>query len=292
MSLVLLLGVLSGGGRALAATQDTPDASSGSAKQARADKAPVPLPEPRWKGLPGWLGFATVKSGAKHQQYWTPEHPDARAVLFSDFWKAVPTGTKVTLLSTAGVREGTYLGTSDVHYGCEENTATLAGFGAAEPLPEGPVWILPPGSAEGATSLPVKEVPANTLGVALPRGKTAASKDVRAFEAGGLSFLLTKTGKLRGQLTVYLQGRRVAAKALAKGDMAGSEKTPLNLYDDKMEVDVPRPLAAYQLGQTGPVVVVLGFRSYEGHHFMLAVRRGDKAELILEDDEALYFCAF
>ncbi|QRK10621.1 hypothetical protein JQX13_11345 [Archangium violaceum] len=282
VSLVLLLGVLTSGGLARAETQDTPPA--------RADKAPAPLPEPRWKGLPGWLGFATVKPGEKHQQYWTPEHPDARAVLFSDLWNSVPKGTKVTLLSTAGVREGTYLGTSDVHYGCEENTATLAGFGATEPLPEGPVWVLP-GSAEGATSLPVKEVPASALGVSLPKGKTAASKEVRAFEAGGLGFLLTKTGKLRGQLTVYLKGKRVAAKALAKGDMAGSEKAPLNLYDEK-EVDVPRPLAAYRLGQTGPVVVVLGFRSYEGHHFMLAVRRGDKAELIQDDNESLYFCAF
>jgi hypothetical protein len=293
LSLCLLWGVLSSGGPALAATAGPSDAgTSGPVKQGPADKAPVPLPEPRWKGLPGWLGFATVKPEAKHQEYWTPESPDARAVLFTDLWKSVPTGTKVKLLSTAGVQEGTYLGTSDAHYGCEENTATFARFGAAAALPEGPVWVLPPGSAEGVTSLPVKEVPANTLGVALPKGKTAASKDVRAFDAGGLGFLLTKTGKLRGQLTVYLQGQRVAAMPISKGEMEGGDQTPLNLRDDKNEVGVPRPLVAYQLGQTGPVVVVLGSRGYEGHSFPMAVRRGDKVELLHEDNEALYFCAF
>lgn len=40
------------------------------------------------------------------------------------------------------------------------------------------------------------------------------------------------------------------------------------------------------------MVVVLGARGYEGHHFMLAVRRGDKAEFLQQDPEGLYFCAF
>jgi hypothetical protein len=256
-----------------------------------AAQAPAPLPEARWKGLPGWLGFATVKPGTKPREYWTPEHAKAQVVLFTDVWKSVPAGTKVRLLSPAGPAEGTYLGTSDERYGCEENVATFAGFSTATPLPEGPVWVLPPGGTEGLTSLPVREVPADSLGTALPKGKTAASKDVRAFEAGGLGFLLTKTGKLRGQLTVLLGGRKAGTSPITKGDMGGSETSPLNLHDAQ-EVGVPRPLTAFQLGKQGPVVVVLGVRGYEGQQFMLTVRRGARAELLQEDTEGLYFCAF
>ncbi|AKI98394.1 hypothetical protein ATI61_12169 [Archangium gephyra] len=255
-------------------------------------KAPASLPEPRWQGLPGWLGFATVKPEVeKTRAYWTPRHPKAQVVLVTDVWKSVPEGTKVRLVSSAGPGEGTYVGTSDVSYGCDGNKATFAGFSSDKPLPEGPVWVLPPGAAEGLTSLPVKEVSASALGAPLPKGKTAASKDVRAYEAGGLGFLLTKTGKLRGQLTVLLGGKKAGTDSLSKGEMAGSEQSPLNLYD-KDEVGVPRPEAAFQLGKEGPGVVVLGIRRYEGHIFKVAVRRGDKVRLINEDYEFLYFCAF
>lgn len=276
---------------ALADAGPAPEPRTQAPVAAQGAQAPASLPEPRWKGLPGWLGFATVKPAQKHQQYWTPEHPKAQVVLFTDVWKSVPEGTKVRLVSSAGPSEGTYVGTSDELYGCDGNVATFAGFSSATPLPEGPVWVLPPGGTEGLASLPVKEVPAKSLGTALPKGKTAASKDVRAYEAGGLGFLLTKTGKLRGQLTVLLGGKKAGRSSMSKGDMAGSETSPLNLYD-KDEVGVPRPEAAFQLGKEGPVVVVLGTRRYEGHVFMVAVRRGDKAELIHQDTEALYFCAF
>ena len=276
---------------ALADGSPAPESRTQAPVAAQGAQAPAPLPEPRWEKLPGWLGFATVKPGAKPKAYWTPMHPKAQVVLFTDVWKSVPAGTKVRLVSSAGPSEGTYLGTSDELYGCDGNIATFAGFASATPLPEGPVWVLPPGGTEGLTSLPVKEVAANTLGAPLPKGKKAASKDVRAYEAGGLGFLLTKTGKLRGQLTVLFGGKKAGTSPISKGDMAGSETSPLNLYD-KDEVGVPRPEAAFQLGKEGPVVVVLGMRRYEGHVFNVAVRRGDKAELLAQDSESLYFCAF
>jgi hypothetical protein len=282
---VLVVVALADGGQA-------PEARTQEPAAAPEAKAPASLPEPRWQGLPGWLGFATVKPEVyKPRAYWSPRHPKAQVALFTDVWKSVPEGTKVRLVSSEGPSEGTYLGTSDESYGCDGNKATLAGFSSPKPLPEGPVWVLPPGGTEGLTSLPVKEVPANTLGAPLPKGKTAASKDVRAYEAGGLGFLLTKTGKLRGQLTVLLGGKKVGTDSMSKGEMAGSEQTPLNLYD-KDEVGVPRPEGAFQLGKAGPVVVVLGTRRYEGHLFKVAVRRGDKAELLNQDYEAPYFCAF
>lgn len=276
---------------ALADGSQAPEPRTQAPAAAQGAEAPASLPEPRWEKLPGWLGFATVKPGAKPQAYWTPYHSKAQVVLVTDVWKSVPEGTKVRLVSSAGPSEGTYVGTSDESYGCDGNKATFANFASATPLPEGPVWVLPPGGTQGLASLPVKEVPADTLGAPLPKGKTAASKEVRAYEAGGLGFLLTKTGKLRGQLTVLLGGKKAGTSALSKGEMAGSEQSPLNLYD-KHEVGVPRPEAAFQLGKEGPVVVVLGMRRYEGHVFMVAVRRGDKAELIHQDTGFLYFCAF
>lgn len=275
-SLVLLVGALTGGNPAPAPSVP-PQA------------APASLPAPRFEGLPGWLGHGTVKSSEEKNKFrWSPAQPHAQAVLFTPEWKDVKAGTKVTLLSTAGARPATYGGTAEHPYGCDGGAQTLASFRAEAPLPEGPVWVLPEGSAAGAEALPVKEVEARTLGVALPKGKKG--KELRAFDAGGLGFLLTKTGKLKGQLSVVLGGKTVATRKLEKGGMEGAPRDPLNLYGAD-EVGVPVPLAAFQLGSTGPTVVVLAQSGYEGENFLVAVREGDKARL-LEDEESLYLCAF
>lgn len=252
----------------------------------------VALPRPKLQDVPGWLGFATVKPETeKPKYYWSPGHPSAQAVLFSEEWKAVPAGTKVTLLSAAGVQAGSYVETSEQHFGCEENHQTMAGFRASAPLPEGPVWILPGEGTPGAAVVPVKEVPADSLGLTQPKGKKLTSKDARAFAAGDLGFLLTKTGRLKGLLTVVLQGKRVASLPLEKGGMEGADTSPLKLSDDE-EVGLALPLAAFQLGASGPFVVVLGLRGYEGHNFLFAVRRGDKVTLNQDDAQSLYYCAF
>ena len=272
-------------------TPPTPSVPPAAAPATAPSAAVSTLPEPKLPGLPGWLGFATVKPGTqKLKNYWSPKHPSAQAVIFSESWKEVPPGTKVTLLSAAGAQAGSYVDTSSQHFGCEDNPQTLAGFRAPAPLPEGLVWLLPGERTEGLASLPVKEVPAESLGLAQPRGKKPKGKDVRAFEAGGMGFLLTKTGRTKGLLTVALQGKRVASLPLEKPRMDGAEDTPLTLSGDEPGVAVP--LSAFQLGASGPVVVVLGQRSYEGHSFLFAVRRGDAVTLDPDVSESLYFCAF
>lgn len=249
------------------------------------------LPEPTLPAVPGWLGFATLAPGVEEpREYWTPKHPSAQAVLFSEDWKAVPKGMKVTVLSAGGARPGTYVDTSSQHFGCEQNQQTFAGFQTQGPLPEGPVWILPGESTEGVAALPVKEVPAESLGLAPPKGKKLKGKDVRAFDAGGMGFLLTKTGRNKGLLTVVLQGKRAATLPLEKARMEGSDNTPFNLFGDELGVAIP--VGAFQLGASGAVVVVLGVRSYEGHSFRFVVRRGDSVTFDKDAAEYLYFCAF
>lgn len=268
-----------------AAGPETPDAATAAAK----------LPAPRWESLPGWLGFSAVKPDAKTESYWTPAHPKAQVVLFSEAWKDVPEGVRVKLVDAAGTaQEGTYLGTSTERYGCEENTATFAAFSAPSPFPEGPVWVLPADNAEGAQAVPVREVPAAELPAdVLKRAGVAKAraKEVRAYEAGGLTFVLAKKGKLKGLMTVFLEGQPVDKEELGKGEMEGADESPLDLFSPH-EVGVPRPLGAFRFGADGPLSVVLGTRSYEGHNFWLATRRGTEAKVSRDDGESMYFCAF
>lgn len=280
LTCVLLWSLLSSGAPA------TPPASPPAAE---AD--PVELPKPSLAGVPGWLGFATLKPGRDGIEYdWSPTHPSAQAVIFSENWEGVPAGTKVVLLSASGAQPGTYVDTSSQHYGCEENQQTLAGFHAPAALPEGPVWILPGEKTEGLVSLPVKEVAADSLGLPPTKGKKPQAKDMRAFDVGGMGFLLTKTGRMKGLLTVVLQGKRAATLPLEKTLMAGAEREPLLLSED--DVGLALPVGAFQLGASGPTVVVLGMRGYEGRQFYFAVRRGDKVTLDKDRSEYLYLCAF
>jgi hypothetical protein len=271
-----------------------PDAGPAETPDAATAAPAAQLPAPRWETLPGWLGFTALAPDAKPENSWTPSHPKAQVVLFSEAWTNVPAGLRVKLVDASGTtQEGTYLGTSTERYGCEENTATFAAFNAPRPFPEGPVWVLPP-EAEGAQAVPVREVPAAELpadvlkraGVAKPK-----AKQVRAYEAGGLTFVLAKKGKLKGLMTVFQDGEPVGKEELGKGDMEGADASPLELFSPH-EVGVPRPLAAFRFGADGPLSVVLGSRSYEGHNFWLTTRRGTETKVSREDGEYIYFCAF
>lgn len=266
-----------------------PDAATAAAPTAQ-------LPAPRWEALPGWLGFTALPPDAKTENSWTPGHPKAQVVLFSEAWKDVPAGVRVKLMDAAGTtQEGTYLGTSDERYGCDENTATFAAFSAPKPFPEGPVWVLPP-ETEGAQAVPVRELPAAELPADVLKRAGAAkaktkAKEVRAHEAGGLTFVLAKKGKLKGLMTVLQDGQPVGKEEFGKGDMEGSDASPLDLFSPH-EVGVPRPVGAFRLGADGPLAVVLGSRSYEGHNFWLVTRRGTETQLNRDDGEYIYFCAF
>jgi hypothetical protein len=251
------------------------------------------LPAPRWETLPGWIGFATVKPEAKVERFWTPNHPRAQVIAFGEAWKGVPEGARVKLLSSSGTQDGTYLGTSTEPYGCESNTAEMAAFGADKPFPEGPVWVLPP-DAQGAESVPVREVPRAELSADLLKRAGAAKakdKEVRAYEAGGLTFVLAKTARLKGKLTLFHEGKAVATEELGKGDMEGTDASPLDVSSPD-EVGVPHPLAAFRFGAEGPLAVVLGSRSYEGQNFWLATRQGNAVKMSRDNGEYLYFCAF
>jgi len=254
-----------------------------------AEKAATKLPDARWQGLPGWLGFTAAKPGAQTRYYWTPTHPRAQVVLFTDFWDRVPKKTPVQLLSLTGLVPGTYLGTSSERYGCEDNTAPMAAFQAEQPLPEGPVWVLPP-KITNVASLPITRVAPGPLLAALPDSKIE-EQDARAYEAGGLQLLVMKTDARKGEVVLFDGGKRVDSMPFAKGEMEGSDTEPLNL-DSPDEIGVERPIAAFRLGARGPVVMVLEHRGYEGHVFTVALKTSKEVGFREDDPESLYFCAF
>jgi hypothetical protein len=249
------------------------------------------LPAPRWKKLPGWLGFTALEPGAKPENDWTPAHPKARVVLFSQAWNDVPAGARVKLVGASGTtQEGTYLGTSTERYGCEQNTATLAAFSAPHPFPEGPVWVLPP-DTEGVQAVPVRDVPLARLtapmlklaGVSKPQ-----EKEVRAYETGGLTFVLAKKGPRKGLMAVF-DGRPVGTVEFDKEEREGADASPMDLSNPH-EVGVPRPLAAFRFGAKGPQAVVIGTSSGKDHTFWLLPSRDPELRGIIIDRDYISFC--
>jgi hypothetical protein len=269
---------------------ETPQASPPAAETAVPD---AELPgNPLVEGLAGWLGFATAQPGAKTQYFWTPHHPKARAVLFSDAWKDVPVGAAVKLVSSAGVQSGRYLGTSDERYGCEDNTATMAAFSAPQELPEGPVWVLPP-EAQGVEPLPVRQVAVTGLSADMLKaaGVADASKaKAVAYEAGGLTLMLVGKSRNKGQMSVILNGKSFLTEPLEKGPRSNANVEPLDVTS-RDEVGVLHPYAAFRFGSDGPPAVVLGARTYEGMNFWVLVRKRTQVELERGNLVGLYFCA-
>lgn len=268
----------------------TPAAPAAPAAEPAVPDAQLPG-NPLVEGLAGWLGFATAQPGAPTRYFWTPHHPKARAVLFSDAWKDVPVGAAVKLVSSAGVQPGTYLGTSEERYGCEEHTAAMAAFSAPQALPEGPVWVLPP-VAQGVEPLPVRELPL----AGLPAGmrEAAGIADARsakaiAYEAGGLTLVLAGKSKDKGQLLVFREGKPVLTEPLRKGPQSNANVEPLDVTR-RDEVGVPHPYAAFRFGSDGPPAVVLGARTYEGMNFWLLVSKRTQVEQKRDDLVGLFFC--
>lgn len=241
--------------------------------------APANLPPPQFKDLPGWLGFATVPKDAKPSLWWTPNHPSAKAVLFTDAWKDVPNRTRLLGLSVIGPTPLEFTGQSTEHYGCEDNTQSMAAFNAPSKLPEGPVWMLPSNQATGAASYPIEA------------GPVEKNANQRTWTVAGLEFVARKTAPMKGVLDVKDGGKVVAQVEFSKGEMEGSEQKPIDLSSND-EIGVPIPVGAFLLGENSPMVIVLGSRSYEGQNFQLVVRPADAPAHVLGDTVGLYYCAF
>lgn len=240
--------------------------------------------------IPGWLGFATVPAKSNHQFPWSPSHRNAQLVIFSEDWAKAKPGTRLVALAPGFKQEVTFLRSSEEPYGCDGNPTTMASFSAIKPLPEGPVWILPPAAATDATAIPVSEQSLNQVPTTLLPTSQRRPSSAKAWKAGPATILLQKQSNYKVKLTLAMNNRVVftqQAEKYAFGDEA--KPIPVNL-SGRVEPGIPKPVGAFQLKAGQPPVIVLWQPGYEGNSFNLLVPDGNAVKPF--DAGNIYFCAY
>jgi hypothetical protein len=241
--------------------------------------------------VPGWLGFAAIKNSDKKKYFWSPPHPTAAAVVF-DGLEGVPGGTVFRITSKAGTSLATYEGNADVSYGCDqEGESTIALFTGPNALSEGPVWILPQG-ATSARPVPIKEVSLERLAPNIRPAKSRRADDAVAYNIGGrIVVVLDKTARYRMTFAAFAGEKKLVSEELKREHMADdTDDFDLRGFHGINRIQVPVPLAAFELKPERVVIVVLWVQGYEGNNFQLLEVRGDRGTL--RDGPSYYYCAY
>lgn len=247
------------------------------------------------KQLPvgGWLAFATrPNKNGRYTFPWSPVNSKAQVAIFSDDannWTRVKPGTSFLAITPALKQEVKFRRLGEEPYGCDDNPTKMPTFTASRPFPEGPVWLLPPGSNATATALRLEpinlaKIPTNIL----PANRRKPS-DARAWKAGSSTILLQKQSNLKVKLTVLANSQTVFTTNLEKYFFEGADKTPVNLSKDG-EPGISQPVGAFQLNANQPPVIVLWKPGYEGHSF--SILASDKGKIQQTELASVYYCAF
>ncbi len=253
--------------------QAQPAAEPSSTAPAQPATSPAALPAASFDAVPGWLGF-TVRPAEQRAFGWTPAHPSASVVIFdADAWSGtVEEGTRFRLVSQEGDLPLILSQVSENPHGCDGTPNVMAAFRTPRDLAEQAVWILPEGH-QGAAAVAV------TAG--------ASTKRQRSYAVGPLALTVQLDGKRAGRLEVKRGSELLRTQPFEKPDMAGADKSPLDLTRD-LEIGVPYPAAAFRV-DPALTIVVLRTLSYEGVSFeVLALRDTLESAGI----QYVYLCAF
>lgn len=242
---------------------------------------PKPMPQPAqglpsaaFKPLPGWLGF-TVRPRTQRNNPWTPDHPNAKIAIFNpQGWEELSEGTTFRAVTSQGDLEVKYSELSEIPHGCDDTPTLMAAFQGPYDFGEEAVWILP-AATEGARSFAVE---AHETGA-----------EARAWKAGPFVVSVKKTGERTGELRVGREGTTALSVPFEKPLMEGADNAPLNLADDG-EIGLPVPLAAFQLKESMPPVLVTRANGYEGVRF--EVFTVESGAVISVGSASVYLCAF
>lgn len=162
-------------------------------------------------------------------------------------------------------------------YGCDDNQLGVVPFRGASLAP-GAVWILP------------DPPPRTWHPVALQIAARGGTSVRRAFEIGPIRLVLARSGDpQRGTLTFSRGDRVLATEGIERAGMAGDD-APLDLMREGP--GVPAPVAAWAIGEGGPIVVALVTPGYEGIHLSGWMIERDHAREVPELGSYWYQCAF
>jgi hypothetical protein len=230
------------------------------------------------KGQPlGWLGVAPVDK--REGGDWRPA---GTATLYLPSRPELPPGITFTAIDAKGAATTvTSTGEAKLPYGCDDNQLDTIALTSIDKsgLAAGAVWLLPPGA------------PLTWAPKALAITAFQASEARRRYTAGPIAIELERTDDTRGLVKLAWNGRVVHSLPFERGDMAGADRTPINLVEGG--VGVPEPIAAWAIGgERGAVLLVLHQPSYEGQH--LSVVRIEEDRAVAEEELGFYMyqCAF
>jgi hypothetical protein len=223
----------------------------------------------------GWIGIAPRSKPEPGD--WIPAA--AQAVLVPMPAAGLAAGATLSAIDTAGrVTRVTAQAPTKVRYGCDQNQLDVLAFTGERSAP-GPVWLLPPRA-------PAEWKPA-PLAIVSP---ASATETRRRDTVGPLALELVRSDSARGTLAIAREGRTIYTAPIVRDAMAGAELDPIDLRQPG--VAIPVPVAAWSLGEGGPILLVLQVPSYEGLHLTPILVEADRAREVPAMATYLYRCAF
>jgi hypothetical protein len=261
-------------------------ASTPAPTSAPAASAPSTAPAAlfQYKKIPGMLALG---AGPKEKplRYWSPQLENAQAaVIINKEDPLVAEAQKIsdwTALSLAGKVPATKPTPAEVKYGCDQQSLlpTLT-FQTASPVPEGPVWLLPPGAE--AEALPISDE--------LVRIPEKTGKPVnRDIKAGKVVMVYELADPYTVRVSAGADGQKLFEKTFTREEREGAPRTKLSLEKDGID-GYGTPLGAFYFKSIDTTVIVLWDQGFEGNQFPLLVIDAQGAELL--EGQGAYYCAF
>jgi|GEM_PF-3899417 len=258
-----------------------------------ADHSKTKIPS-TFKAVPGLMGVGVLSRQEEAAKPFTPRQPNASAAVIiggkgeepNEIYKqlkGMAPGEKFNAVFQGGLAALTYVGISEAPLGCEGNTVRMALFQGTTPIPQGIVWILPHGRV---TAVPVamKELSPTEI----PKSMRTTQSDSIAYRLRNITVLLEKKAPYKLGFSVYVRNQRTLFIEKERSHMA-DDTSDFNLHDDT-RIQVPVPVAAFELKPDKLMLIILRTQGYEGDSFSLLEVRGNKAVYSPDSGEYYSYC--
>jgi hypothetical protein len=266
----------------LTLTSSTPPITKASAQNS-AVVLPPQLP------VTGWLAFATKSKNNSRDFSWLPVNSQAQVAIFSQDWIKVKSGTPLVALAPGIKQQIKFRRFAEEAYGCDNGRIKMGTFTAPKAFPGGPVWLLPPGSANNATALRLEPLKLNQLPTNILPANRRKPSDARAWKVGATTIVMQKQSNLGVKLTFLMNSKVFSTIQAEKYFFEGAEKKPVNLSEES-EPGIPIPVGAFQLKPNQPPVIVLWKPGYEGNNFEVLAQINGQVQRL--EVASVYSCAF
>lgn len=246
------------------------------------NEAPAPaqevagMPSSPFEGVVGWLGF-TVMSRDARVNPWTPDHPNAKVVIFNpQGWDELSEGTVFTGVSSQGLLKLKYSELSEIPFGCDDVPTLMAAFQGPYDLAEGLVWIVP-GETSALSYTPIQPGTGNA--------------DRREWRAGDAKVVATVTGERKGKVVVSMEDRELWSRDFEQVLMDGAspDDVTFNLSEDDT-ISLPVPQVLVLPGPKQSPLLVMKTQGFEGATFEILSLGHERATSV--GSVYVYMCAF